>query len=523
MITAAVIRRYQSFGLNTQLRVLIGTGLILVTLASTILAWNAIRSVAMQATVEMATTKLEGDLNVLQERVTRQYGQLRLAGPTLVDENDADLSGRFELLDELSRDLSIVATVFVVDGQDYRRLITSIRNQAGDRVVGTTLGSASAAYAPLRAGREFFGQAAILGRDYVTGYRPLRSATGETIGVLFVGVELGEIQGLVDAGSTSATWRNIIISVVIFLLVQVASTLFIRNSIVQPLLGSIRAADQLAKGDLSASIDRSVAARSDEIGTLAQTLASMIDRLREIIGSVISSSSQIGSASGQTAATAQSLSQGASEQAASVEQTTASIEQMAASIKQNRESASITDELSSKAAEKAVKGQESVRSTVTAMHSIADRISIIDDIAYQTNLLALNAAIEAARAGQHGKGFAVVAAEVRKLAERSQVASGEIGQVARNSVEVASRAGQLLDELEPLIEKTAALVREISSASEQQDLGVQQIGQAMEQLNAITEQSASASEQLASSSEQLSGQAQHLEEVVAFFSLDQRR
>jgi methyl-accepting chemotaxis protein len=423
------------------------------------------------------------------------------------------------MLDELSQELGIVATIFVSEGQDYRRLVTSIRDSAGERVIGTNLGTGSAAYAPLQAGQDYFGRAAILGRDYVTGYRPLKTSSGQTIGVLFVGVEIGAIQELVEGGAMSAMWRNLGLSLLIFLLVQVLSTLFIRRSIVAPLLDSIQAAGKLARGDLSARIAPALTRRKDEIGTLAQALSTMIDKLQGVIGSVVSGTSQITSASEQTAATAQTLSQGASEQAASVEQTTASIEQMAASIQHNSESAATTDQLSTQAAEKAVQGRESVRETVEAMNSIAERIRIIDDIAYQTNLLALNAAIEAARAGQHGKGFAVVAAEVRKLAERSQLASREIGEVANGSLEVADRAGRLLEELEPLINQTSSLVREISAASGEQDTGVRQISQAMEQLNAITEQSASASEELASSSEELNGQARHLEDVVSFFRL----
>ncbi|MFP4208352.1 MAG: methyl-accepting chemotaxis protein [Wenzhouxiangella sp.] len=510
-------------GLNTQLRLLIGVGLVLVTLASTILAWSAIRATAMQSAVEMATTKLQGDLNVLEDRVDRHFGELALQDRTLVDDGGADLAGRFEMLDELSRDLSIVATIFVSEGQDYRRLLTSIRDDAGERVIGTMLGTASAAYEPLRGGQDYFGRAAILGRNYVTGYRPLTTRAGETIGVLFVGVEVGAIQGIVESGARSALWRNLGISLLIFLGIQILSTLFIRRSIVSPLLDTIQAAGKLARGDLSARIDHSLTRRRDEIGTLAQALEAMIEKLQGIIGSVVSGSAQISSASKQTASTAQTLSQGASEQAASVEQTTASVEQMAASIQHNSESAAATDELSTQAAAKAVQGRASVRETVAAMNSIAERIRIIDDIAYQTNLLALNAAIEAARAGQHGKGFAVVAAEVRKLAERSQLASREIGEVANGSVEVADRAGRLLDQLEPLISQTSSLVREISAASVEQQTGARQISQAMEQLNAITEQSASASEQLASSSEELNGQARQLEDVVSFFSLSEQR
>ncbi len=510
-----------SVGLSLQLRVLIGIGLILVTATSTVLAWRAIGSVATGASTEVATTKMQGDLNVLQDRVARHFGELSVQGRTLVDADGVDLEGRFDMLDELSRELSIVATIFVADGDDFRRLITSIRNPAGNRVVGTMLGSESAAYAPIRAGQDYFGRAMILGGEYVTGYRPLLSPSGESLGVLFVGVEMDRIGALVARGSRAAVLQNLLISLVIFVVIQVLSTLYIRRGIIQPLLATVDAADQLAGGDLAASIRSELKQRGDEIGRLARAMDAMLVKLEGIIKSVAVGSSEILAASEQSAATSQTLSEGASEQAASVERTSAAVEEMAASIQGNSKSASATDELSSQAASKAVDGSQSVRETLDAMRSISERITIIDDIAYQTNLLALNAAIEAARAGHHGKGFAVVAAEVRKLAERSQVASQEIGQVARGSLDKAKRAGTLLEELEPLIENTAGLVREISAASAEQDVGARQITTAMERLNSITEQSASASEELASSSEQLSGQARHLQELVSFFKVEQ--
>jgi methyl-accepting chemotaxis protein len=177
--------------------------------------------------------------------------------------------------------------------------------------------------------------------------------------------------------------------------------------------------------------------------------------------------------------------------------------------------------MASKAAKEAGEGGDAVGKTVEAMKSIADKIGIIDDIAYQTNLLALNAAIEAARAGEHGKGFAVVAAEVRKLAERSQVAAQEIGQLAGSSVKMAEHAGNLLTEIVPSIQKTSDLVQEIASASEEQSTGVGQINSAMGQLNKATQQNASASEELAATAEELGGQAGQLQQLMEFFSVDQ--
>jgi methyl-accepting chemotaxis protein len=192
---------------------------------------------------------------------------------------------------------------------------------------------------------------------------------------------------------------------------------------------------------------------------------------------------------------------------------------MTASINQNTENAKVTDSMASKAAKEATEGGQAVGNTVEAMKKIAGKIGIVDDIAYQTNLLALNAAIEAARAGEHGKGFAVVAAEVRKLAERSQVAAQEIGQVASGSVELAERAGKLLDEMVPSIKKTADLVQEIAAASQEQSSGVSQINAAVSQMSQTTQQNASSSEELAATAEEMSGQAEELQRSMSFFKV----
>ncbi|MDD2988274.1 MAG: methyl-accepting chemotaxis protein [Zoogloea sp.] len=291
------------------------------------------------------------------------------------------------------------------------------------------------------------------------------------------------------------------------------------DAIVGPINEVRRIMSAIEQGDLTQNIANDY---QGDFKALKEAVNNTVAKLSDTITQVRTAADALTNASGQVSATAQSLSQSSSEQAASVEESSASVEQMSASINQNAENAKVTDSMASKAAVEATEGGDAVKNTVDAMKKIAQKIGIIDDIAYQTNLLALNAAIEAARAGEHGKGFAVVAAEVRKLAERSQVAAQEIGGLAGDSVGLAERAGHLLDEIVPSIRKTSDLVQEIASASQEQSSGVAQINNAMNQLNQATQQNASASEELAATAEELGGQAEQLQQLMLFFTIDER-
>jgi methyl-accepting chemotaxis protein len=315
--------------------------------------------------------------------------------------------------------------------------------------------------------------------------------------------------------------RNMMILICISVLFAIGVAIYIITSILNELGGEptfvAEIVAQVALGDLTVNIKK--ANGKQNVGLL-KSVEEMVEKLKETIGVIISGSDNIALASNQISSSAQEMSQGATEQASTVEEISSSMEQMTANIQQNTNNSRQTEIIATQAAKEIIESNESVATTVISMKTIATKITIIGEISRQTNLLALNAAVEAARAGEHGRGFAVVAAEVRKLAERSQLAASEIDEVSLASVDVAQKSGELLTAVVPNIQKTSDLVQEISASSVEQHSGAEQVNSAIQQLNQVVQKNAATSEEMAAGAEELNSQAEQLKAVIAYFKIE---
>lgn len=272
----------------------------------------------------------------------------------------------------------------------------------------------------------------------------------------------------------------------------------------------------IASGDLTSKYAVTV---TGDLKIIGDSINQTIETLNNLISSVIGNADNIVAASSQMSNAAQQLSEGATNQASSVEEISSSMEEMSANIQQNTSNSKQTEKFALKSSQEIVESKDSVIATENSMKMIASKISIIGEISRQTNLLALNAAVEAARAGEHGRGFAVVAAEVRKLAERSQLAATEIDDISLKSVYVAQKSGQMLTEVVPEIQKTSDLIQEITASSIEQSSGVEQINMAIQNLNEVVQENAATAEEMAAGAEELNAQAEILKSAVSFFKI----
>ena len=285
----------------------------------------------------------------------------------------------------------------------------------------------------------------------------------------------------------------------------------------QPLENNIRTIDKIANGDVIVKIDQKLLDQRDEIGILARSIDKLSTKLNELVSGIKSNSDKIIAASSQLNSSSDVLSQGATKQASSIEEVSAILEQVAANSEQNKENANNTETMSYSSKKGISQVSSQSAKAFDAQNKIAEKIQIINDIAFQTNILALNAAVEAARAGEQGKGFAVVASEVRKLAERSKKAADEIVELAEIALKTSKMAGEQMNKTLPEVDKTVELIKEIVVASKEQSTGISQANTAAGSLSVIAQQNASSAEELSSSSEELNRLAIQLSDYVSYF------
>src|SRR6056297_1380498 len=454
------------------------TGILITTIAV-----NTANSSIEQLTNHTLHMKLDGDVNALEMYVDNYFSEVRLVDGELVDAEQKSISLHTDFLDDFADKHSVAATIFKRDGNDFTRIITTIKNNNGQRSVGTQLGAGSNAYKSVMNQALYIGNAEILGVPYITAYDPIIDENNNTIGINFVGIPMTDVNAIV-AEAQFVMLRN----TGIFLLMVILGGSFIAWL-------------------FSNSINKS---------------------LNFIITRLNSGSDQVDSASRQLSEASQEMAEGASEQAASLEQTSSSLEEMSAQIKQTAQNAGEAENSMREAQPLVDGGVSAMKRMNQAMKEIKESsmetskiIKTIDEIAFQTNLLALNAAVEAARAGEAGKGFAVVAEEVRNLARRSAEAAKNTSRLIENSQSSTEEGAMLANEMSGKLEKIAKsagsvhiLVSEISVASKEQSTGIEQLTTVMSDMDRVVQNNASASEETASSAEELSSQASEMDNIV---------
>lgn len=521
----------------------------------------------------MATEKVNADIESAQVYMEKYHGELTLKDGELYDASGTAVRDNFAMVDAAGEELGDKVTIFVKKGDDFERISTNVIDEQGARAVGKMLGTDSAAYSSAVAGNTYVGACKILGKEHIAAYDPIEDPSGQVIGLLFVGVPKDEIIALADEFSAELMWKIVMLSL-LAVAAGIAAAIWIGNSITRPI---VALSGQIEDGDYTKDVPDKFLKRPDELGAFAGAIDKMQKEVRNLMYEVrdtskelllssndlaamskqsSSTTNEIAQAMDQIAASTSSQAENLESSVSSVNDLSVKIDVVAQAIEHMGDMSAQMDSLNSTGVEtmqvlleKAADTKDSVGQadeTVTKINAVAEKIGAITEainaIADQTNLLALNASIEAARAGEHGRGFAVVAEEIRKLAEQSSHEAENIKNLienvqaqARNAAEAMKHTAASLKDQDMSVAETEKIFQSISTSIEsiREQVGridtetremensknvivdmVENIAAMAEEASASTQEVSAAAEEQLAASEQVTASANRTRELA---------